>query len=167
MTRFSGEHMTIFQLQGSTASLSQFSRTPWGSTREAFMPIKACTVLRKILNWDPVHNSPYWTDFEIYFSHFWPNICGKKQNFQVLPSKFIPLGESTAIAELQNKKNNVTKHRATSPLGISIQLELPWTSSQKDVLSFAVIFKTRKKTTSCFPFTKICVRPKKKWQAYE
>ena len=73
------------------------------------MPIKACTVLREILNRDPLQ-----------ITHF-VQIC-RKTEFQVLPSKFIPLGESTAFAELQNQ-NNVTKHRTASPLGVSIQLE--------------------------------------------
>ena len=39
--------MTIVQLHGSTESPSQFSRTPWGSSREAFIPIKACTETNK------------------------------------------------------------------------------------------------------------------------
>uniref|UniRef100_A0A2P2PYI6 Uncharacterized protein n=1 Tax=Rhizophora mucronata TaxID=61149 RepID=A0A2P2PYI6_RHIMU len=33
----------MVQLHGSTASLSQFSRTPRGSWRDSFIAIKACT----------------------------------------------------------------------------------------------------------------------------
>lgn len=47
MTKFSGEQVTIVQLHGSTESPSQFSSTPWGSSRERFMPIKACTEIIK------------------------------------------------------------------------------------------------------------------------
>jgi hypothetical protein len=57
MTRFSLEHVTIVQLHGSTASPSQLSRTPCGSTKEFFIPIKACTAnikreLKKIQNFE-------------------------------------------------------------------------------------------------------------------
>ena len=65
MTRLSGEQVTIVQLQGSTESPSQFSSTPWGSSRECFMPIKACTVIfPKAINlfypkWDIAHLAQY------------------------------------------------------------------------------------------------------------
>lgn len=43
ITRLSEEQVTIVQLHGSTASPSQFSRTPWGSLNADFIPIKAWT----------------------------------------------------------------------------------------------------------------------------
>lgn len=46
MTRLSAEQVTIVQLQGSTEVPSQLSSTPWGSTRDSFIPIKACTEIK-------------------------------------------------------------------------------------------------------------------------
>eukprot|EP00262_Sarcandra_glabra_P001838 TRINITY_DN12003_c0_g1_i1.p2 TRINITY_DN12003_c0_g1~~TRINITY_DN12003_c0_g1_i1.p2 ORF type:complete len:116 (+),score=23.26 TRINITY_DN12003_c0_g1_i1:243-590(+) len=43
VTRFSGEHEIIAQLQGSTEASSQLLRTPWGSFREFLILIKAST----------------------------------------------------------------------------------------------------------------------------
>lgn len=48
ITRPSGEQVIIFQSQGSTESSSQLPKTPWGSTRKFFMPIKAFTEENKI-----------------------------------------------------------------------------------------------------------------------
>jgi len=48
--------VTIVQLHGSTASPSQLSRTPCGSSRDCFMLIKACTALKR----DPIQNSAYY-----------------------------------------------------------------------------------------------------------
>jgi len=45
----------MVQLHGSTASPSQLSRTPCGSSRDCFMLIKACTALKR----DQIQNSAY------------------------------------------------------------------------------------------------------------
>lgn len=49
MTRLSAEQVTIVQLQGSTESPSQLSRTPWGSSKVAFIAIKAWTEEKKYI----------------------------------------------------------------------------------------------------------------------
>jgi len=108
-TKLSEEHVTIVQLHGSTASPSQLSRTPCGSSRERFMLIKACTALKR----DLFQNSAYYEAM---------NKGKEGAKFQVcIPSKFTPLGESKASAELQ-KKNNV-KNKRVVPLGFPIQIE--------------------------------------------
>lgn len=50
MTRLSAEQVIIVQLQGSTESPSQLSRTPWGSSKVAFIAIKAWTAKPKQKN---------------------------------------------------------------------------------------------------------------------
>ena len=74
MTKFSEEHVTIVQLHGSTASPSQLSRTPCGSSREYFMPIKACTALRER---DQIQIFAYWKDMKLWTSR------KKEQSFKL------------------------------------------------------------------------------------
>jgi len=70
MTRLSGEQVTIVQLHGSTESPSQFSSTPWGSWREAFIPIRAWTEMNEMKQWINVLNRQTHMDpFCSVFSH--------------------------------------------------------------------------------------------------
>lgn len=63
ITKFSEEHVTIVQLQGSTASLSQFFKAPCGSFSEPFMLINACTIsFHTNLNKGEKKRIKYWGD---------------------------------------------------------------------------------------------------------
>lgn len=56
VTRLSGEHVIIAQLQGSTESSSQLLRAPWGSFNPFLIKIKATTART---NWDQEFKNPY------------------------------------------------------------------------------------------------------------
>lgn len=108
ITRLWEEQVTIVQLHGSTASPSQLSRTPWGSLNPDFMPIKACTsytkpISRFLREYNPSRNRKRIT-----------------RGYMVVPSKFTPLGESRAIAELEKQRNMMAQSAASISLLIPI-----------------------------------------------
>lgn len=97
MTKDSEEQVTIVQLHGSTESASQFSRTPWGSINEAFIPINACTENSK-------------PRCKISILTFEEDEFMKKETN--LPSKLTPLGESKPLEQHENVKKHIKNKKS-------------------------------------------------------